>query len=110
MPLEAEVVLTCPIPFPAWQAEQESLRTMVRVLSVPGTDKTRTIVLKDSCSACHAGKGIGHVSTTSASNGIPAGSFVGRNNPNFCVTCHTDQTKFGFAPVTTTATGYSGAY
>jgi len=78
--------------------------------AVPGTDKTRTIVAKDSCGACHAGKGIGHVSTTSASNGIPAGSFVGRNDPNFCVTCHTDQTKFGFAPVATTATGYSGAY
>ena len=78
--------------------------------AVPGTNATRTIVLKDSCSACHAGKGIGHVSITSATNGIPPGSFVGRNDPNFCVTCHTDQTKFGFAPVATTATGYSGAY
>ena len=78
--------------------------------AVPGTDKTRTVVAKDSCATCHAGKGIGHVSITSASNGIPAGSFVGRNDPNFCVTCHTDQTKFGFAPVTTTATGYSGSY
>ena len=76
---------------------------------------TRDIVVKASCTACHDGKGIGHVSTTSATNGIPAGAFVGRNDPRLCVTCHTDQTKYGFAEVTKTTNAdgspaYSGAY
>lgn len=60
---------------------------------------TRDIVTKSSCTGCHAGKGIGHVSTASATNGIPAGAFVGRNDPRLCVTCHTDQTKYSFANV-----------
>lgn len=57
---------------------------------------TRDIVVKDSCTECHAGKGIGHVSTFSATNGVPAGLSVGRNNPRLCVTCHTDQIKYTF--------------
>lgn len=57
---------------------------------------TRDIVKKDSCTECHAGKGIGHVSTASATNGVPPGSFVGRNDPRLCVTCHTDQIKYSF--------------
>jgi OmcA/MtrC family decaheme c-type cytochrome len=69
---------------------------------------TRDIVTKDSCSGCHDGKGIGHVSTTNpnpsnptaSANGVPPGAFVGRNDPKLCVTCHTDQTKYGFANVT----------
>ena len=60
---------------------------------------TRDIVKKDSCTECHAGKGIGHVSTASATNGVPPGEFVGRNDPRLCVTCHTDQTKYGFVNV-----------
>jgi len=51
---------------------------------------TRDIVVKDSCSDCHAGKGIGHAGTN------VNGWQVGRNNPRLCVTCHTDQIKFTF--------------
>jgi OmcA/MtrC family decaheme c-type cytochrome len=57
---------------------------------------TRDIVVKDSCTECHAGKGIGHWSTASATNGVPAGVTVGRNDPRLCVTCHTDQIKYTF--------------
>lgn len=57
---------------------------------------TRDIVTKDSCTECHAGKGIGHVSSASNTNGVPPGSFVGRNDPRLCVTCHTDQIKYSF--------------
>lgn len=57
---------------------------------------TRDIVVKASCSNCHDGKGIGHVSTASATNGVPPGAFVGRNDPRLCVTCHTDQIKYSF--------------
>ena len=48
------------------------------------------VVDKASCSACHDGKGIGHAG--SAVNGWQ----VGRNDPNLCVTCHTDQIKYEF--------------
>ncbi|HAL40643.1 MAG TPA: hypothetical protein DCP03_22110 [Polaromonas sp.] len=58
---------------------------------------TRDIVVKNSCSACHDGKGIGHVSAPSATNGIPAGLSVGRNDPRLCVTCHTDQIRYSFS-------------
>jgi OmcA/MtrC family decaheme c-type cytochrome len=73
---------------------------------------TRDIVVKDSCSECHQGRGIGHVTsnsgiTTNPTNGVPAGAFIGRNNPRLCVTCHTDQTKYGFVNVTE-AVGVSG--
>ena len=66
---------------------------------------TRNIVEKASCTECHQGRGIGHVTsnsttTTNPSNGVPAGAFIGRNDPRLCVTCHTDQTKYGFANVT----------
>ena len=67
---------------------------------------TRDIVMKDSCSECHDGKGIGHVST----NTQAPGNFIGRNDPRICVACHTDQTKYSFIEVTKTATGYSGDY
>jgi OmcA/MtrC family decaheme c-type cytochrome len=94
---------------------------------------TRDIVTKDSCSECHDARGIGHISVKGTSsltaspvttvngpqygvpNGIPAGSYVGRNDPRLCVTCHTDQTKYSFPEATQTkdANGYpvfSGNY
>ncbi|OIQ78671.1 hypothetical protein GALL_396220 [mine drainage metagenome] len=72
---------------------------------------TRDIVVKSSCASCHDNRAIGHISSPNATNGIPAGSFVGRNDPRLCVTCHTDQTKYGFVAVTTDANGnYTGAY
>lgn len=69
---------------------------------------TRDIVVKASCTECHQGRGIGHFSpnnttTTNPSTGAPAGSFIGRNDPRLCVTCHTDQTKYGFAEAPTVA-------
>jgi OmcA/MtrC family decaheme c-type cytochrome len=74
---------------------------------------TRDIVEKASCTECHQGRGIGHVTsnsgiTTNPANGVPAGAFIGRNDPRLCVTCHTDQTKYGFANVVET-TGLSPA-
>lgn len=45
---------------------------------------TRDIVQRSSCDGCHAGKIIGHGD---------------RRDPKLCVTCHTDQTKYGFANV-----------
>jgi len=51
---------------------------------------TRDIVVKDSCSQCHDGQGIGHAGST------VKGVAVGRNDPNLCVTCHTDQIKYSF--------------
>ncbi len=71
---------------------------------------TRDIVAAGSCDGCHDNvtvkKGIGHVSYSAPGNGIPAGSAVGRNDPRLCVSCHTDQTKYGFPEAKTTATGY----
>jgi OmcA/MtrC family decaheme c-type cytochrome len=53
---------------------------------------TRDIVTLASCSACHDGKVLAHGS---------------RKDPNYCVTCHTDQIKFSFdqgnAPMTSSA-------
>ncbi|OYV49464.1 MAG: hypothetical protein B7X10_01875, partial [Burkholderiales bacterium 21-58-4] len=46
---------------------------------------TRDIVQRGSCDGCHAGKVIGHGD---------------RRDPKLCVTCHTDQTKYGFVNVT----------
>jgi OmcA/MtrC family decaheme c-type cytochrome len=94
---------------------------------------TRDIVDAGSCDACHNNvslkRGIGHISTTGTSNlavsysasgvattvtmsnGIPAGAYVGRNDPKLCVTCHTDQAKYGFPVVTGDGTyAYTGAY
>jgi len=76
---------------------------------------TRDIVEKDSCSGCHQGRGIGHVrsNSTTATDpvyGTPAGAFIGRNDPRLCVTCHTDQAKYGFAQSTWTATTVTGNY
>ncbi len=42
---------------------------------------TRNVVDKASCDSCHNGKGLAHGQ--------------GRNDPNYCVTCHTDQVKYG---------------
>jgi len=71
---------------------------------------TRNIVTAGSCDGCHDNvtlkKGIGHVSLSAPGNGIPAGSAVGRNDPRLCVSCHTDQTKYGFPEAKKTATGY----
>lgn len=52
---------------------------------------TRDIVKKDSCTECHAGKGIGHWNNT-----ISPGDTIGRNDPRLCVTCHTDQIRYTF--------------
>ena len=80
---------------------------------------TREIVDANSCNGCHDNvsqkRGLGHISLASATNGIPPGGIVGRNDPKLCVACHTDQTKFGFANVTTTTNtdgspAYSGSY
>ena len=80
---------------------------------------TREIVTAGSCDGCHDNvtqkRGLGHISTASATNGIPPGAYVGRNNPRLCVACHTDQAKFGFPVVTSTTNAdgspaYSGAY
>ncbi len=65
---------------------------------------TRKIVDKASCTACHDGKGIGHASPAptsfagaGASLSSTAGTLTaGRNDPNLCVTCHTDQIKYSF--------------
>ncbi len=42
---------------------------------------TRSVVQLDSCSSCHDGKVLAHGS---------------RKDPNYCVTCHTDQIKYSF--------------
>ena len=75
---------------------------------VAGTDTTRNIVMKDACGDCHNGKGIGHAST----NALAPGMTIGRNDPVLCVTCHTDQTKYGFVngSGTTNAAGYTTYY
>jgi OmcA/MtrC family decaheme c-type cytochrome len=44
---------------------------------------TRNVVDKASCDSCHNGKGLAHGQ--------------GRNDPAYCVTCHTDQTKYGMS-------------
>jgi OmcA/MtrC family decaheme c-type cytochrome len=64
---------------------------------------TRDIVVKDSCTDCHAGKGIGHVNYTKS-----PGDAIGRNNPRLCVTCHTDQIKYTFnaGEASSTSGGY----
>ena len=51
---------------------------------------SRVVVAKDACSDCHDGRGIGHISNVN-------GDLIGRNDPNFCVTCHTNQAMFGLA-------------
>lgn len=56
-------------------------------------NKQRNIVNVASCMECHA--------KFSFHGG-------GRQDTKFCVTCHTDQRKYGRAEATATATGYSG--
>jgi len=63
--------------------------------AVAATDASRDIVNINTCASCHDGKGIGHGT---------------RRDPKLCVTCHTDQTKYGFVEATKTATGFSGSY
>ncbi|MCK9387717.1 MAG: OmcA/MtrC family decaheme c-type cytochrome [Sulfuritalea sp.] len=57
---------------------------------------TRDIVKIDSCAACHDGKVLAHGS---------------RKDPNYCVTCHTDQVRYSFsmeAPVDVTGLALTG--
>lgn len=60
---------------------------------IGATDERRDMVSMDSCNQCHTKLG-----------------FHGANrvDPRFCVICHTDQLKYGYAEATTTSTGYSG--
>jgi len=51
---------------------------------------TRNIVKIDSCSGCHAGKVLAHGS---------------RKDPQYCVTCHTDQIKFSFSQEASSTNG-----
>lgn len=44
---------------------------------------TRNVVDVSSCDSCHNGKGLAHGG--------------GRKDPNYCVTCHTDQIKYGMS-------------
>ena len=44
---------------------------------------TRNVVDQASCDSCHNGKGLAHGQ--------------GRNDPNYCVTCHTDQVKYSMS-------------
>jgi OmcA/MtrC family decaheme c-type cytochrome len=60
---------------------------------VAAGDAQRGIVDKSSCLSCH--------SKFEVHGG-------GRQDPNLCATCHTDQRKYGRAEATTTAGGYSG--
>jgi OmcA/MtrC family decaheme c-type cytochrome len=88
---------------------------------------TRVIVTAGACDGCHDNvtqkRGIGHISIAGTSaetingvsvtvpNGVPPGAYVGRNDPNLCVTCHTDQMKFGNVAATpTTNSDGSPAY
>ena len=93
------------------------------------TTATRDIVMASSCDGCHGNvklkRGIGHISTAGTSNlavsysgtvatnvtmsnGIPPGTYVGRNDPRLCVTCHTDQAKYTFPVVTGDGTNNYG--
>lgn len=63
--------------------------------AVTVTDASRDIVNINTCASCHQSKGIGHGT---------------RRDPQLCVTCHTDQTKFSFVEATKTGTVYSGKY
>ena len=60
--------------------------------AVAATDTAREVVSIDKCNQCH---------TKLRLHG-------NRVETRFCVTCHTDQLKYGAAEATTTATGYSG--
>ncbi|MGC2061638.1 MAG: OmcA/MtrC family decaheme c-type cytochrome [Thermodesulfovibrionales bacterium] len=60
---------------------------------VTAADASREIVLMSNCLECHI------------KFDIHGGN---RQDPRYCVTCHSDQRKFGRAEATTTATGYSG--
>ncbi len=51
---------------------------------------TRNIVKIDSCSACHAGKVLAHGS---------------RKDPQYCVTCHTDQIRYSFSQEASSTNG-----
>lgn len=51
---------------------------------------TRDIVKMDSCSDCHKGKVLAHGS---------------RKDPNYCVTCHTDQIRYSFSQEASSTSG-----
>ncbi len=51
---------------------------------------TRSVVAQASCNSCHNGKGLAHDG--------------GRKDPNLCVTCHTDQIKYGMSTEATRTT------
>jgi OmcA/MtrC family decaheme c-type cytochrome len=54
---------------------------------------TRDVVKQDSCNSCHEGQVLAHGS---------------RKDPNYCVTCHTDQIRYSFsAEATSTNNGYT---
>jgi OmcA/MtrC family decaheme c-type cytochrome len=53
-------------------------------------NNTRNVVKFDSCSDCHQGKVLAHGS---------------RKDPNYCVTCHTDQIKYTFSQEASSTNG-----
>ena len=61
--------------------------------AISATDEHRDLVTMDACNKCH---------TKLAFHG------ANRVDPKFCVICHTDQQKYGYAEAATTSTGYSG--
>jgi OmcA/MtrC family decaheme c-type cytochrome len=67
-----------------------------KAVAVTDTATQRLVVDTANCNACH---------DKLQALGFHGGS---RNDARFCVVCHTDQRKFGYAEATTTATGYSG--
>ena len=61
---------------------------------VAATDAQREIVKMSACLECHS------------KFAVHGG---GRQDPRYCVVCHTDQRKYGRTEAVTTATGYSGS-
>jgi len=56
--------------------------------AITATDASRNIVKIESCNGCHAGKVLAHGS---------------RKDPQYCMTCHTDQIKYTFSQEATPA-------
>jgi len=52
---------------------------------------TRSVVSIDSCAGCHDGKGLAHSDS--------------RKDPNYCVTCHTDQIRYSFSQEASSTNG-----
>ena len=70
--------------------------------AVAATDTQREIVKVANCFECH-----GKFSGIHGGNHLQ-GTPGSRQDTRTCVLCHTEQQKYGFAEVTTTATGYTG--